>query len=220
MLILLPAILLTIYAQAKVTSTYKKYSKVHASSGLNAAEAARRLLDSSGLNNVRIEQVRGNLTDHYDPRGKVLRLSESTYGSSSVAALGVAAHEAGHAMQDAESYGPLKFRGFLAPVAQFGSSAAWVLIILGLALSAFNLIGIGIICFGAVVLFQVVTLPVELNASNRALLALESGGFLGGEEIAQTNKVLRAAALTYIAAALVSILQLLRLLMIFSGRRH
>jgi uncharacterized protein len=220
MILLIPAIILTIYAQAKVSATYRKYAKVRSRSGINAAEVARRLLDYNGLNQVRIEQVSGNLTDHYDPRTKVLRLSDSTYGSASVAALGVAAHEAGHAMQDAEAYGPMKFRNVLAPVAQIGSSAAWILIILGFAFSAFNLVGIGIICFAAVVLFQLVTLPVELNASNRALAALEGGGFLDAEEISQTNKVLRAAALTYIAAALVAILQLLRLLLIFSGRRN
>jgi Zn-dependent membrane protease YugP len=219
LILLVPAIILTIYAQAKVSSTYKKYDKVKARSGINAAEMARRMLDYNGLANVQIQQVRGNLTDHYNPKNKTLSLSEATYKSASVAALGVAAHEAGHAMQDAESYAPLKLRNALVPVAQFGSSAAWILIILGFVFSAFNLIGIGIICFSAVVLFQLVTLPVEFNASNRALAALEGGGFLESDEVGLTNKVLRAAALTYVAAALVSLLQLLRLLIIFMGRR-
>ena len=219
LILLVPAIILTIYAQAKVSSTYKKYDKIKARSGISAAEMARRMLDYNGLANVQIQQVKGNLTDHYDPRNKTLSLSEATYNSASVAALGVAAHEAGHAMQDAESYAPLKFRNALVPVAKFGSSAAWILIIMGIVFSAFNLIGIGIICFSAVVLFQLVTLPVEFNASNRALAALEGGGFLETDEVSQTNKVLRAAALTYIAAALVSILQLVRLLLIFTGRR-
>ena len=217
--LLIPAIILTIYAQAKVSSTFKKYNKVKARSGISASEMARKMLDYNGLSNVRIEQVRGKLTDHYDPRSKVLRLSESTYSSISVAALGIAAHEAGHAMQDAESYTPLKIRGALAPVAKFGSSTAWILIIAGFLFSATNLIGIGIVCFSAVVLFQLVTLPVEFNASSRALAALEGGGFLEIDEVAQTNKVLRAAALTYVAATLVSVLQLLRLLLIFMGRR-
>lgn len=220
LILLVPAIILTIYAQAKVSSTYKKYNKVRARSGISAAEMARRMLDYNGLSNVQILQVKGNLTDHYDPRHKTLSLSEATYNSASVAALGVAAHEAGHAMQDAESYGPLKFRNALVPVAQFGSSAAWILILIGFFFSIFNLIGIGIICFSAVVLFQLVTLPVEFNASNRALAALEGGGFLENDEVDLTNKVLRAAALTYVAAALVSVLQLLRLLLIFTGRRN
>ena len=172
----------------------------------------------NGLREVRIEQVRGSLTDHYDPRSRVLRLSESTYHSNSVAAIGVAAHECGHALQDAEGYAPLKIRGALVPVANFGSSASWILILLGIFFSAANLISIGVLAFAAVVVFQLVTLPVEFNASNRALAALEGGGFLTRDEVAQTNKVLRAAALTYVAAALTAVLQLLRLLLLF-GRR-
>lgn len=217
--LLVPAIILTIYAQAKVSSTYKKYAKVQARSGITAAEMARSMLDYNGLSNVQVQPVKGNLTDHYDPRTKVLRLSESTYNNRSVAALGIAAHEAGHAMQDAESYAPLKIRGALVPVANFGSSASWILILMGFLFNALNLIGIGIICFAAVVVFQLVTLPVEFNASNRALIALEGGGFLERDEIQKTNKVLRAAALTYVAAALTAVLQLLRLILIFSGRR-
>ena len=217
--LLLPALLLSIYAQAKVSSTFRKYAKVESRSHLPANRMARQMLDMNGLSYIRIEQVKGNLTDHYDPRSKVLRLSQSTYNSPSVAALGVAAHECGHAIQDAEEYFPLKFRNTLAPVARFGSSASWILIIAGLLLSMFNLIFIGIIAFTVVVLFQVVTLPVEFNASNRALAALEGGGFLEVQEVSQANKVLRAAALTYVAAVVVSVLQLLRLLLIF-GRRN
>ena len=218
MILLLPALLLSVYAQAKVSSTYRKYAKVRAGSGYAACDVARQMLDMNGLREVRIEQVRGSLTDHYDPRSRVLRLSESTYHSNSVAAIGVAAHECGHALQDAEGYAPLKIRGALVPVANFGSSASWILILLGIFFSAANLISIGVLAFAAVVVFQLVTFPVEFNASNRALAALEGGGFLTRDEVAQTNKVLRAAALTYVAAALTAVLQLLRLLLLF-GRR-
>ena len=218
LILLLPAILLTVYAQSKVTSTYRRYSRVRSLTGLRGCDMARQMLDMHGMSNVKVEKVKGNLTDHYDPRSKVLRLSEATYDSDSVAALGVAAHETGHAMQDAENYGPLRFRSALAPVASIGSSASWILIIVGLLFSSFNLIGIGIICFAVVVLFQVVTLPVELNASNRALAALQSDGFMIPQEVEHAEKVLKAAALTYIAAALTSVLQLIRLILIF-GRR-
>ena len=219
LIILLPALLLTVYAQAKISATYQKYSKIQARSAVRACDMARKMLDINGLNNVAVQKVPGSLTDHYDPRSKVLRLSDATYNSTSVAALGVAAHEAGHALQDAQSYGPLKFRNALVPIANFGSSAAWILIILGLVFSSFNLIGIGIICFAVVVLFQLVTLPVEFNASSRALVALEGCGFLQSDEVGYAGKVLKAAALTYVAAALTAILQLLRLLIIFGGRR-
>ena len=220
MILLVPAIILTIYAQAKVSSTFGKYSHVNARSGVRACDMARQMLDSSGLSHVRVEKVGGHLSDHYDPRTKVLRLSDSTYNSCSVAALGVAAHEAGHAMQDAQAYRPLKIRNSMVPVANFGSSASWILILLGIFSSAFNLITIGIICFAVVVLFQMVTLPVEFNASGRALVALQNEGFLNTEELAQANKVLRAAALTYVASALTAILQLLRLVLIFGGHRN
>jgi Zn-dependent membrane protease YugP len=218
MILLVPALLLSIYAQAKVSSTFNQYQKVAAKSGIKSYQMVRQMLDFNGLEKVQVEMVRGNLSDHYDPRHKVLRLSQSTYNSSSVAALGVAAHEAGHALQDAEAYKPLKIRNTLVPVANFGSSAAWILIIMGFLFDAFNLIALGIVCFSAVVLFQLVTLPVEFDASNRAVAALEGGGYLQSEEIVQTNKVLRAAALTYIAAALTAVLQLLRLILL-SRRR-
>ena len=173
----------------------------------------------NGLRHVSVEQVAGNLTDHYDPSKKVLRLSQSIYNSSSVAALGVAAHECGHALQDAEGYAPLRIRGALVPVANLGSSASWILILLGIFFSATNLITIGILLFGAVVLFQLVTLPVEFNASRRALATLEGASFLTEQEVPMARKVLNAAALTYVAAALTAILQLLRLILLF-GRRE
>ncbi|MDO4581884.1 MAG: zinc metallopeptidase [Bacillota bacterium] len=219
MILLLPAILLSAWAQYKVSSTYSKYGKVASKSGVTAAQMARTMLDYNGLSNISVEQVAGNLTDHYDPKKKVLRLSQTVYGSSSVAALGVAAHEAGHAMQDAESYIPLKVRGALVPLASFGSYASWVLIAIGLVMGAFNLLGIGILLFSLAVLFQLVTLPVEFNASRRAMAALEGGGYLDAGELTQTRKVLSAAAMTYVAAALTAVLQLLRLLLIF-GRRN
>ena len=218
-IILLPALILAAYAQAKVSSTYNKYAKVQAMTGLTAARMARQLLDMNGLTEIAIQPVRGKLTDNYDPRHKVLNLSEATYNSASVAALGVAAHECGHAFQDAESYAPLRIRNSLVPIASLGSSAAWIIFIVGLLMSAPMLLRVGIICFVAVVAFQLITLPVEFNASNRALASLEGGGFLTSEELGQTNKVLRAAALTYVAAALMAILQLLRMLAL-SGRRR
>ncbi len=218
-LLLLAAIVLATVAQIKVSSTYSKYSKVYSRSQRPAADVARQILASNGLGNIPIQQVEGNLTDHYDPRSKTLRLSRSVYGSPSVAALGVAAHEAGHAIQDAEGYLPLKIRNSLVPVAQFGSHASWVLIILGFFMGALGLVQLGIILFSIVVVFQIVTLPVEFNASSRALAALEGGGYLDGGEIQQTKRVLSAAAFTYVAAVLVSLLQLLRLLLIFGGRR-
>ena len=218
-LLLLAAIVLATVAQIKVSSTYSKYSKVYSRSQRPAADVARQILASNGLGSIPIQQVEGNLTDHYDPRSKTLRLSRSVYGSPSVAALGVAAHEAGHAMQDAEGYLPLKIRNSLVPVAQFGSHASWVLIILGFFMGALGLVQLGIILFSIVVVFQIATLPVEFNASSRALAALEGGGYLDGGEIQQTKRVLSAAAFTYVAAVLVSLLQLLRLLLIFGGRR-
>ena len=217
-ILLLPALILTAYAQSRVSSTYSKYAKVMARSHITAAQLARQLLDMNGLNEIPIQPVKGSLTDNYDPRNKVLHLSESTYNSSSVAALGVAAHECGHAFQDQENYGPLRLRGAMVPVASIGSSAAWILFIAGLLLSMGPLVDIGILCFVAVVAFQLVTLPVEFNASNRALAALEGGGFLYEDEVGQAKKVLSAAALTYVAAALTAVLQLVRMLAIARRR--
>jgi Zn-dependent membrane protease YugP len=208
-------------ASARVNMVYRKYEKVRSLSGMTGAQAAERILRSSGIHDVRIERVSGRLTDHYDPRYKRLCLSETTYGSSSVAAIGVAAHECGHAVQHAERYAPLTVRGALVPVANFGSSAAWIMILLGVFLSWNSfLIHVGIILFSLAVLFQIVTLPVEFNASSRAVRMLEQYGVLQGDEIDSTKKVLGAAALTYVAAAAASILQLLRLLLLFGGRRR
>ena len=206
-------------AQAKISSTYSKYSKEISSQGLPAWQVARQILDSNGLSDVNIERVPGNLTDHYDPRSKVLRLSQTVHNSTSVAAIGVAAHEVGHAIQHQEEYWPLSIRNILVPVASFSSSASWIFIIAGLFLGLMGLLQIGIILFTAVVVFQLVTLPVEFNASSRALLALEGGSYLSRDEVGSAKKVLNAAALTYVAAVLVSILQLLRLLLIFNRRR-
>lgn len=217
-LLLLPALILSAYAQAKISSAYSKYAKVSARSNITAAQLARQLLDMNGLSEIAIQPIRGSLTDNYDPRNKVLHLSESTYNSSSVAALGVAAHECGHAFQDKESYAPLRIRNSMVPVANIGSNAAWIIFIAGLLLSMTGLIQIGILCFVAVVAFQLITLPVEFNASNRALAALEGGGFLQDDELGQAKKVLSAAALTYVAAALTAVLQLVRMLAIARRR--
>ncbi|NLL79667.1 MAG: zinc metallopeptidase [Clostridiales bacterium] len=218
--LVLIGIILTVFASMRVNSTYSKYAKVRSMSGMTGAEAAQRLLWNAGIQDVRIEHVRGNLTDHYDPRAKVLRLSDATYGSASVAAVGVAAHECGHAIQHKEGYAPLSIRSALVPVANFGSRLGVPIILLGLLFGSGSLlINIGIWVFSLSVLFQVVTLPVEFNASSRALRLLESQGILGHQEIGQCRKVLSAAALTYVAAAAASLLQLLRLVLLFGGRR-
>ncbi|MGI6686117.1 MAG: zinc metallopeptidase [Bacillota bacterium] len=213
-ILLIPGIIIAAWAQHKVTATFDKYYRVGAISGITAAQAARRILNQKGLEHVSVEVVPGKLSDHYDPRVKALRLSQTVYHSSSLAAIGVAAHEAGHAMQHDEGYVPLSIRSSLVPVAQFGSNAAWILLILGFILGNPLLAQVGVYAFAGVVLFQLVTLPVEYNASSRALALLEGGGYLTRQEIPQTKKVLDAAALTYVAAALMGILQLVRLLII------
>ena len=208
-------------ASARVKTTFHKYDRVRSLSGMTGAQAAERILHAAGIYDVSIQHVSGNLTDHYDPRHKVLRLSDSTYGSASVAAVGVAAHECGHAIQHQHSYLPLMIRGAIVPVANIGSFAAWPLIVIGLFFTSSTgsfLINIGILCFSFAVLFQLVTLPVEFNASSRAVRILGSTGILGQEELKGTRKVLGAAALTYVAGAAASILQLLRLLILFGGR--
>lgn len=208
-------------ASAKVQSTFKKYSRVRSMSGMTGAQAAQRILNAAGIHDVIIQPIHGNLTDHYDPRNKTLSLSDSVYGSASVAAVGVAAHECGHAIQHSKSYAPLSIRGALVPVANLGSTLAWPLIIIGLLFSRNSgsvLITAGIICFSLAVLFQLVTLPVEFNASRRALSMLGDTGILGSDEIKDTRKVLSAAALTYVASAASAILQLLRLIILFGGR--
>ena len=218
-ILVLIGVVISLWASAKVNSTYQKYSRTRSYSGLTGAEAARRILNSAGIYDVTVEHVRGNLTDHYDPRARVLRLSDSVYGSSSVAAIGVAAHECGHAIQDEESYAPLRIRSALVPVANFGTKAAIPIIILGLFFgSSYTLIQIGLLCFALGTLFQIVTLPVEFNASARAVRILGDRHMLMEEELQQTRKVLSAAALTYVAAALASVLSLLRLFLLFGGR--
>ena len=218
-ILVLIGVVISLWASAKVNSTYQKYSRTRSYSGLTGAEAARRILNSAGIYDVTVEHVRGNLTDHYDPRARVLRLSDSVYGSSSVDAIGVAAHECGHAIQDEESYAPLRIRSALVPVANFGTKAAIPIIILGLFFgSSYTLIQIGLLCFALGTLFQIVTLPVEFNASARAVRILGDSHMLMEEELQQTRKVLSAAALTYVAAALASVLSLLRLFLLFGGR--
>ena len=218
-ILVLIGVVISLWASAKVNSTYQKYSRTRSYSGLTGAGAARRILNSAGIYDVTVEHVRGNLTDHYDPRARVLRLSDSVYGSSSVAAIGVAAHECGHAIQDEESYAPLRIRSALVPVANFGTKAAIPIIVLGLFFgSSYTLIQIGLLCFALGTLFQIVTLPVEFNASARAVRILGDSHMLMEEELQQTRKVLSAAALTYVAAALASVLSLLRLFLLFGGR--
>ena len=213
------AFLLTLFASMGVKSTFSKYNDVRSSRGITAASAARQILDANGLQNIRIEHVSGDLTDHYSPNENVIRLSDSTYNSTSVAAIGVAAHECGHAIQHARGYAPLSFRTALVPIANLGSKLSWVFIIAGLIFS-FNglLINIGIVMFSAAVLFQLVTLPVEFDASARALKLLSSTGIMNNSEVSQTKKVLSAAAMTYVAAAATAILQLVRLIILFGGR--
>ena len=218
-ILIIIAAIISLIAQWRVNSAFSKYSRVASMSGMTGAQAARMILQSNGINDVSVQRISGKLTDHYNPSTKVLNLSESVYGSTSVAAIGVAAHECGHAIQHARGYFPLSLRTALVPVANIGSQLSWVFIIVGAILS-FNqtLITIGIIMFSAAVLSQLVTLPVEFNASARALEQLESNGILYRDEVSQTRKVLSAAALTYVAAAATAILQLLRLIILFGGR--
>lgn len=213
-LILIPAILISAWAQFKVSSTFNKYSTVRSTNGYTGAQVARILLNNAGLQDVEIQQVPGRLSDHYDPRAKVLRLSSDVYGSSSVASIGVAAHEVGHAIQDKESYTALVFRNAIVPVVNFSSSLSWILFFVGILFSYESLVTIGIILFSVVVLFQLVTLPVEFNASSRALKLLEGQGILYDNEVKDARQVLSAAALTYVAATLMAILQLVRLIAI------
>lgn len=214
---------LCMLASAFVKRTFEKYSKYRSMSGLTGAMAAEKILRSQGIYDVRVEHVRGNLTDHYDPARKILNLSDSVYGSTSVAAIGVAAHECGHAVQHQKAYIPLKIRGSLVPAANFGSTLSWPMIFIGLFIRSNTgtlLIEAGIILFSLVVLFQLITLPVEFNASSRAIKILDEIGILGQEELKDTKKVLGAAAMTYVASAAAGILQLLRLLLILGGRNR
>ena len=217
------AAIVSLIASSRVSSTYKKYSNKPTARNITAEQAARRILDSNGLSSVRIESVRGNLTDHYDPRSNVIRLSDAVRNSTSVAAVGVAAHEAGHAVQHSIGYFPIKLRNAIVPVANIGSMAGPYLILIGLILSGgFSdiLINVGIWFFSFAVLFQIVTLPVEFNASRRAINTLEGDMYLESDEVPAVKKVLGAAAMTYVAAAAVSIANLLRFIMLAGGRRR
>lgn len=214
------AFLISALVSAKMNATFSKYSKVRSYCGMTGAQAAQRILSSAGIYDVRIEHVSGKLTDHYDPSNKVLRLSDAVYGNTSIAAIGVAAHECGHAVQHAKNYVPLSVRSAIVPVANFGSQLSWPLFLAGLIFSFRPLLMIGILLFCAALLFQIVTLPVEFNASARALRMLDETGIMGRQEIRGTKKVLRAAAMTYVAAVIGSLLQLLRLLILSGAFRR
>ena len=222
-LLVIIGLLLSMWAQYMINSRFKKYSKVRSSRNMTGAQVADAILRSQGINDVRIEHIAGNLSDHYDPKNKVLRLSDSTFNSTSVAALGVAAHECGHAMQHANGYIPVRLRSMFVPVANIGSYASWILIAIGLLFSGSSSqawLTAGIVCFAATVIFHIITLPVEFNASSRAIKVLAGNGILYGDEIKGAKKVLGAAALTYVASAATAILQLLRLIILFGGRRR
>ena len=227
-LVMIPALIFALVAQAKVNSTFKRYAKVYNRRGLTGAEAARRVLDAAGLYHVRVERVRGHLTDHYDPRENVIRLSDATYGSTGIAAVGVAAHEAGHAVQHAVGYVPIKIRAAIIPVTNFGSRLAMPLFLIGMIFSGGSYLGYGIgtifmvtgiLFFSFSTLFQLVTLPTEFNASARAMQALEGGGLLTTDELPGAKATLSAAAMTYVAALASSLASLLRLILIFNRRR-
>lgn len=219
-ILIIIGVIITLAASAKMNSAFRRYSKVRSHSGLTGAQAAAKILNYAGIYDVVVERVSGNLTDHYDPRSKVLRLSDATYNATSVAAIGVAAHECGHAMQDKEAYAPLKLRGSLVPVANIGSNLSWIFIILGIIMGANQtLLNIGILLFSLAVIFQLVTLPVEFNASSRALRVLKDSAMMYEDEVEDTRKVLSAAALTYVASAAAAILSLLRLVILFGGGR-
>ena len=224
LVLVLPCVILSLWASSSVNSTFKRYSQVHSRRGITGAEAAQRVLSANGVRGVRIERVSGNLTDHYDPRTNVIRLSDSVYSSTSTAAIGVACHEAGHAVQYDVNYAPIKLRAAIIPITNIGSKLAMPLILLGIVLSflgnfSYTLVYLGIACFSLSVVFQLVTLPVEFNASRRALRAIEDGQILTEDELKGARKTLSAAAMTYVAATAVAMAQLLRLLILFGGRR-
>lgn len=222
-LLVLIGVVLCMLASAKVKSTFNKYSQYRSMSGMTGAQAAERILHAAGIYDVSIQHISGNLTDHYHPGKKTLNLSDSVYNSTSVAAIGVAAHEVGHAIQHQQGYVPLRLRTDMVPIANFGSTISWPLILLGLFISRDTgvfFINLGIWCFSFAVLFQLVTLPVEFNASSRAMVMLRQQGILREEELQDTGKVLSAAALTYVASAASALLQLLRLVLLFGGRRR
>lgn len=220
MILLIPVLIFSIYAQSKISANYSKYAKIMSQNGIPASEVVRRILQAQGIDDVMIEQTGGTLTDHFDPRKKVIRLSSGVYQSASVAAIAVAAHETGHAIQAHEQYGPMKFRNFLAPITSIGSRLAIPLILIGLIFQWMTLIKVAIIFFFVVFLFQLITLPVEYNASHRALVALEQTGILTSQEIPMAKKVLSAAALTYVAAAITALVQVLRFLLLARRRER
>ena len=223
--LVLPCLIFSLWASAQVNLTFKRYSGQFSSRGITGADAAQRVLRANGVSGVRIERIGGNLTDHYDPTTNVIRLSDNVFSSTSTAAIGVACHEAGHAVQYAQGYAPIKLRAAIIPVTNFGSKLAMPLIILGVVFSSLGntssfFINLGIACFGLSVLFQLVTLPVEFNASHRALVAIEQNGILTEEELAGARKTLRAAAMTYVAATATALAQLLRLLILFGDNNR
>lgn len=220
LVLVVPCIILSMWAQHTVNSTFNRYSRVYSRRGMTGAQAAAAVLRQNGVNNVQIEHISGKLSDHFDPSSNVIRLSDSVYSSTSVAAIGVAAHEAGHAVQYAVGYTPMKVRAAIIPLTKFGSTLAWPLIILGLILNFSELMIAGVLLFGTATLFQLVTLPVEINASRRALQTISNAGLLYEDEYPAAKKTLTAAAMTYVAALAVSAAQFLRLLLIFGGRRR
>jgi len=219
--LLLPAIIAALWAQSNVQNTYRKYSRIRSFQGYTGAQIARKILDDNGLSYVKVEFAQGEgLSDHFDPRTNVVRLSNDVYNSTSIAAIGIAAHETGHAIQYMEEYGPIKVRNAIIPITNIGSKAALPLVIIGLIFSIPEIAFIGVLAFSLAVVFQVVTLPVEFNASKRAVTILEENNYLSAEELRGSKKVLSAAAMTYLAAAFVSLMQLIRLLLIARGSRR
>ena len=224
LVLVLPCLILSLWASSSVKNTFRRYSTQYSTRRISGADAAQRVLRSHGVHNVRIERISGNLTDHFDPKTNVIRLSDSVYDSTSTAAIGVACHEAGHAVQYATNYAPIKLRAAIIPITNFGSKLAMPLILLGIVLSflgnlSYALVYLGIACFGLSLVFQLVTLPVEFNASRRAIRAIDDNAILTQQELAGAKKTLKAAAMTYVAATAVSLAQLLRLIVLFGGRR-
>ena len=217
MIILIPGLLLAMYAQAKVSSTYNRYKKITSHSGYTGAQFARKMLNDNGLYDVTITQISGRMSDHYDPRANQVRLSAEVYNGTSIASLGIAAHEVGHAVQHATNYFPLTVRNLVVPVTNFSSSIYMLFIFIGIIMNSFSMIQFGIMLFAVIVIFQVITLPVEINASRRAIATLGGDGVLDAEELSGAKRVLGAAAMTYVAAMVTAVLQLLQLLMVFGG---
>lgn len=220
LILIVPALLFGIWAQARISSNYKKYSKIYSSRGLTGAQVARQILDNNGLHDVQIKSIQGELTDHYDPRVNTVSLSTDIYDSTSLAAIGVAAHECGHAIQHGNNYFPLKIRNAIVPITNFGSKLAIPLLLVGLLINSYPLVLVGIFGYALIAIFQLITLPVEFNASSRAMNIIDEYGILNSDEQKGAGKVLKAAALTYVAALVSSIAQLLRLLLMVMGRRN